>query len=75
MSDSSRVLAASEPGTTTARTGAFRPVLWLLLIVSIAVNGISSAMELNPGIGIASGVLMLGCATTLITDHRRRRQS
>ncbi|GID32448.1 hypothetical protein [Paractinoplanes brasiliensis] len=75
MSDSSRVLAASEPGATPARTGAFRPVLWLLLIVSIAANAISNVMGLNPAVGIASGVLALGCATTLITDHRRRRQS
>lgn len=58
-----------------ARPGALRPVLWLVLAVSVAVNVATSAAGVNMMISAGFGLIVLACATALIVDHVRGRRS
>jgi len=51
----------------------FRPVLWLVLIVSLAANAIASSTGTTP-LGIATGVVAIACAVTLGVHHYRSRR-
>ncbi|MFI5938508.1 hypothetical protein [Actinoplanes sp. NPDC051494] len=51
----------------------FRPVLWLVLIASLATNAVTSSQGAGT-VGIASGLVTLACAITLGIHHYRSRR-
>ena len=57
--------------TSQGRT--LRPVLWLLLVLSVAANAVASTVNLAAA--ITFGVLALACAAALVVDHYRHRRS
>jgi hypothetical protein len=57
------------------RGGLLRPLLWLGLVVSGAVNIVTSSMDINVLIGIGFGLVALSCGVALIVDHYRNRRS
>lgn len=59
---------------STYRRGVLRPVLWLLLVITVAANAVISSANLNVALGVASGLAALGCATALVVDHYRHRR-
>ncbi len=66
--------------TSTARThdgtptrGFPRPLLWVLLVATLVVNGRASFLEWPLAVGIATGVLALATGGWLVRDHYRRR--
>jgi hypothetical protein len=78
MSDPYRITPTSEstPAASPVRTTSpVRPVLWVLLVLSVAANAVSSVAGLHPAVGMAFGVLALAFVAALIVDHRRRRRS
>jgi hypothetical protein len=66
--------SAPRPKPAVTTRGALRPLLWLLLMVSVAVNAASSAADVNIAVGVTSGLIVLACAAGLIVDHYRRRR-
>ena len=50
-----------------------RPLLWVLLILALAANGIASLSSLPVVVGVAFGVLALALGALLVRDHYRRR--
>jgi protein-S-isoprenylcysteine O-methyltransferase Ste14 len=67
-------------GTTATRpaTGGKgkRAVLWVLLVISGVCNVVTSSMlDINMFVGIGFGLVTLGLAAALITDHYRSRRS
>jgi hypothetical protein len=73
MSDPYRL---TEPDRTDAtqrdrsRRGA--PLLWVVLAVAAALNAAFSVV--NPFVGTAFGVVVLGCAVALVARHYRGRR-
>jgi hypothetical protein len=64
------------PATTgNERGGVLRPVLWLVLVVSAALNAVFSSTGENPAIGIGFGVVALAAITGLIVHHYRGRRN
>ncbi|BCJ49401.1 hypothetical protein Asp14428_08760 [Actinoplanes sp. NBRC 14428] len=55
------------------RTGALRPLLWLVLVVSAAANAVASTSGDNIFLGAAFGLVTLACATGLVVHHYRGR--
>lgn len=78
MPDPYRLTEASDDlGTvppTTARSGVVRPLLWLVLVVSIAANVVSSAIGVNVFIGSGFGLIALASGVALIVHHYRLRR-
>ena len=75
MTDPYRI--SETPGAPTAaveRRGRLRPVLWLLLVISVAGNVVTSNIGLNIMIGIGFGLATLACGAALIVDHYQRRR-
>ncbi|GAA5115293.1 hypothetical protein [Pseudonocardia adelaidensis] len=64
-----------EPATPAPaeRRGLPRPLLWVLLAIAVAANGITSVSALPAVVGAAFGVLALVLAALLVRDHYRRR--
>jgi hypothetical protein len=62
---------AAEPAPV--RRGPLRPVLWLVLIVSAAVNAVCSSLGISAFVGIVFGVIALASAVALIVHHYRHR--
>ncbi|KAB1901130.1 hypothetical protein AB0F95_06375 [Micromonospora tulbaghiae] len=58
---------------TAATTTRMRPLLWLVLIVSVAANVTLSSVLDNPWAGSAFGALALACGVTLAVNHYRNR--
>lgn len=50
-----------------------RPVLWLVLIVSLAANAVTSSIGATVP-GIVCGVVAVACAVTLGVHHYRSRR-
>ncbi|MBM0230820.1 hypothetical protein JNW91_02360 [Micromonospora sp. STR1_7] len=72
MTDPYRI--AEAPAVTPSRPGGLlRPLLWLVLFVSAAVNAVLSTAVDNPWIGSAFGLVAVLCAVALIVHHRRNR--
>ncbi|MEV4382594.1 hypothetical protein [Streptosporangium sp. NPDC049644] len=71
MTDPHRILDISE---TARPAGMLRPVLWLLLVVSAALNMVTSSIDVNVFVGIGFGLLTLACAAALIVHHYRYRR-
>jgi hypothetical protein len=65
--------ASHRPAPARLRT--LRPVLWLVLAVSVAVNVATSATGANMMLSAAFGLIVLACATLLIVDHFRGPRS
>jgi hypothetical protein len=57
-----------------ARSGALRPVLWLLLVISAACNMVTSTAGVTPAVSIAFGVVALSCIVALVVHHYRHRR-
>ncbi|WP_051753563.1 hypothetical protein [Streptosporangium amethystogenes] len=72
MTDPHHVLDTSE---TARPVGMLRPVLWFLLVVSAALNMVTSSIDVGIFVGIGFGLVALACATTLIVHHYRYRRT
>ncbi|SDT23840.1 hypothetical protein [Actinoplanes derwentensis] len=51
-----------------------RPVLWLLLIVGLAANAVTSAAGVNEFVSAGFGLLALVSGTGLAVHHYRHRR-
>ncbi|MEU7844690.1 hypothetical protein AB0B39_27425 [Micromonospora sp. NPDC049114] len=72
MTDPYRITQA--PATAPERPGGLlRPLLWLALFVSAAINAVLSNALDNPWIGSVFGLVALLCGAALIVHHRRNR--
>ncbi|WIM96406.1 hypothetical protein ACTOB_008598 [Actinoplanes oblitus] len=60
--------ASSDP----SRAGRLRPALWLLLIISLTVNGAASTIGAT-AVSVGCGLITLACAAGLVADHYRHR--
>ncbi|MEU4832286.1 hypothetical protein [Streptosporangium sp. NPDC023615] len=54
-----------------ARGGMVRPVLWLLLTVSVVLNVVFSSTGTDVLAGVGFGLAALACVTGLIVHHYR----
>jgi hypothetical protein len=61
-----------EASAAPAR-GLPRPLLWVLLVVAVAANGISSLSSLPVAVGATFGVIALALGALLVRDHYCRR--
>ncbi|WP_328294322.1 hypothetical protein OG218_16530 [Kineococcus sp. NBC_00420] len=61
----------SEP--TNLHRGPAVPLLWAVLTVAVLLNVLASAGVLPLAVGIACGLVTLGCATALVVARVRRR--
>ena len=59
---------------TADRRRMLRPVLWLVLIVSTAANGVTSSLGASPVVTVGFGLLSLASAITLTVHHYQHRQ-
>ncbi|BBH67927.1 hypothetical protein ACTI_46120 [Actinoplanes sp. OR16] len=50
-----------------------RPALWLLLIISLAINAVTSSIGATV-VSLAFGLITLACGAGLVADHYRRRE-
>jgi hypothetical protein len=55
--------------------GVIRPLLWLVLVVSAALNAVFSSTGQNTELGIGFGVVALAAITALIVHHYRHRRN
>jgi hypothetical protein len=53
--------------------GAIRPLLWLLLVISIAANAVINSAGVSIFLAVATGLITLACAAGLIVHHYRQR--
>jgi hypothetical protein len=60
-------------GQHRARRTVANPVLWVVLIVSGALNAASNILGWNTLVGVGFGLVAVGCAVALIARHHRRR--
>ncbi|MGW4460754.1 hypothetical protein [Micromonospora sp. NPDC004704] len=58
----------------SSRYTVIRPLLWLLLAISVAANVVASAAGANLFVGSGFGLTALACATALIIHHYRNRR-
>ena len=72
MTDPYRI-ADAPVGPPQRPVGLLRPLLWLVLFVSVAANVVLTTALDDPWIGSACGLVAVLCAGTLIVRHRRRR--
>ncbi|MFG3554278.1 hypothetical protein ACGGAQ_07820 [Micromonospora sp. NPDC047557] len=72
MTDPYRIIEA--PAAAPERPGGLlRPLLWLVLFISAAINAVLSSVIDNPWIGSVFGLAAVLCAAALIVHHRRNR--
>jgi hypothetical protein len=64
---------APAPRSETPTRGLPRPLLWVLLVVALAANGITSLAGLPLALTATLGVLALALGALLVRDHYRRR--
>ena len=50
-----------------------RPLLWLVLIVALAANAVTSTMGFSMFLSAAFGLVVIASATALVMQHRRSR--
>ncbi|GAA4594809.1 hypothetical protein BJY16_001446 [Actinoplanes octamycinicus] len=72
MTNRYRITDASGPTSNLAGARRLRPALWLLLIISLAVNAASSTIGATV-VSLIFGLITLACAAGLAVDHYRRR--
>jgi hypothetical protein len=58
---------------TSAPSGMLRPLLWLGLVLSAAVNVVVSSVGGSPFVGSGFGAVALVCAVALIIRHYRTK--
>jgi hypothetical protein len=63
----------ATPGAQRASRGLPRPLLWVLLVIALAANAISSVSSLPTVVSVAFGVLVLALGALLVRAHYRRR--
>ncbi|SEG97849.1 hypothetical protein SAMN05444920_11187 [Nonomuraea solani] len=56
-------------------TGIKRPLLWLILVVSVVCNAVLNVAGANMFVGAAFGVVALVCAGTLVKQHYQKRRA
>jgi hypothetical protein len=69
--------APAEPrpaSPASARRGAVRSLLWLVLVISLAGDVVASTADLVV-VGSGFGLVALGCVVGLVVQHVRRRRS
>jgi hypothetical protein len=66
--------ASAGSSQPNPRNGIVRPVLWLLLVISLAGNMVMSSTGMNMLTGAAFGVATVSCAIALIVHHYRNRR-
>ena len=54
--------------------GIARPLLWLLLVISLAANVVTKSMDISVFVSIGFGLVALSCGVALAVDHYRRRR-
>ncbi|GAB2857428.1 hypothetical protein GCM10027176_69860 [Actinoallomurus bryophytorum] len=75
MTDPYRIYETADSSPAAAeRRGRLRPVLWLLLVISVAGNVATSNTGLNIMLGIGFGLVALACGAALIVDHYQHRR-
>lgn len=78
MSDPYRITETSDapPATrsTGDRAGGWRPLVWVVLVVSVACNAVFSSLSFPIFIGIAFGLVALASGVTLAVDYYRRKR-
>ncbi|WP_199853043.1 hypothetical protein [Plantactinospora sp. BC1] len=77
MADPYRIPQTPDPTVQpdhAAGRRVLRPLLWTVLIVSAAANGVSSITGLPALVGIGFGVVTLGCVAALVVHHYRHRR-
>ncbi|MFD1540934.1 hypothetical protein [Nonomuraea guangzhouensis] len=67
-------MTESSPSAQTAQRGMFRPVLWVLLLISAVLNIVTSNIGINIFVGIGFGLATMACAAALVVDHYRHRR-
>ncbi|MFG2000458.1 hypothetical protein ACGFNU_15055 [Spirillospora sp. NPDC048911] len=73
-------ISPAPPSAPSARQAASpgravpRPMLWVLLVISLAGNVVTSTAGVNLAVSSAFGLATLACATALIVQHRRSRR-
>ena len=73
IDDVSQAPQAVRP--TGDHTGALRPLLWVLLVISLTGNVVASAASLSVFVGAGFGLLVLTFGTALAVHHYRHRRS
>ncbi|WP_341720615.1 hypothetical protein QQG74_13470 [Micromonospora sp. FIMYZ51] len=75
MADRDHTVPAESAGTpgSANRASLFRPLVWLLLIISAVTNATLSLVGANVFVGAGFGVATLACATVLVVHHYRHR--
>jgi hypothetical protein len=64
-----------QPTTSGNQHGTvLRPVLWVVLVVSAALNAVFSSTGESPFIGVAFGLVTLATIAALVVHHYRHRQ-
>lgn len=56
-----------------AARGLPRPLLWVLLVIALAANALTSVSSLPAAVGVVFGVVALALGALLVRDHYRRR--
>ncbi|MFC5744522.1 hypothetical protein [Actinomadura rugatobispora] len=75
MADPYRISDASEkPEAAGGGGGVLRPVLWLVLAISLAANVLTSSIGENVLIGSVFGACALASGITLIVHHYKHRR-
>ncbi|ONI87832.1 hypothetical protein ALI144C_07765 [Actinosynnema sp. ALI-1.44] len=75
MTDARRTRKTSDTqGSADRPSGAFRPLLWLALLISASGNVVVSSANLNALINVAFGLTTVSCAATLIVHHYRHHR-
>jgi hypothetical protein len=73
MSDPYRIHEADQPSSPAAARAAWtRPLLWIVLAVSAALNVVTSTVDVV--VGAAFGVVALACIAALVVQHYRLRR-
>lgn len=65
---------APSPAPHKAAGNGVRPLLWLVLVVSVAANAVLSTAEINTSLAAGFGTVALGCAVALVVQHYRHRR-
>ncbi len=66
--------ASSSARLAEAWDGAMRPMLWILLTISVVCNIVISSADVNVLVGIGFGLVTLGCVAALITHRHLHRR-
>jgi hypothetical protein len=78
MTDPYRITDEPQTDATVApgngRSGVFRTLIWLVLVVSAVGNSVASFADVSPVVHTGLGAIALLCVVTLITQHVRGRR-